>query len=94
MKTQSLTQNIVNSNEVSVELLITDARTANIFLDLAETSGVAELRSRRIGEAQDAYRSILYFLERLSPTKEQADSLGKEMEKLKARLRAVNVAVE
>lgn len=79
---------------MSVELLITDAKTANTLLDLAETTRIAEFRSRRIKEAHDAYQSILYFLARLSPTPDKTESLSKEMEKLKARLTAADVPID
>lgn len=83
----------MDSHQVSVELLITDARTANTLLDLAETTAIAEFRSRRIEEAHHAYQSILHFLARLNPTPEQMETLRQEIEKLKARLKAADVAI-
>ena len=94
MENKPLGENISDSNSIGVELLITDAGTANILLDLAQTTHVAEDRSRRIKEAHDAYKSIRHFLARLSPTPEQMEILRPELEKVKARLIAANVPVE
>lgn len=93
MKAKSLGENISTANLLSVELLITDARTAHTLLDLAETTSIAESRSRRIREAHQAYESILHFLAERKPTAEQRQILGEEMKTLRERLRTAGVPV-
>ncbi|UWZ83190.1 hypothetical protein [Occallatibacter riparius] len=90
---KSVMQNIAESNEIGVDLLITDCGMALTLLDLAETTDVLESRSRRIGEAHHAYNTIVHFLERLSPTVEQGEELHKGLEKLKARLQTAGVSI-
>lgn len=51
MTKRSLAENLSDSNLASVELLITDAKTGLTLLDLAETTKIPEVRSRRIAEA-------------------------------------------
>jgi hypothetical protein len=94
MKTQPLSETISKSHLTCVELLITDAETASRFLDLADNTNSAELKSRRIGEAHRAYRTILSFLQRLNPTAHQRETLSKEMKTLKARLGAAGVPIQ
>jgi hypothetical protein len=88
MANRTLARNISDSNGISIDFLISDARVALTFLDLAETTRIAEDRGRRIKEAKQAYDSILCFLPRATPTDEQGEALGAELAKLKERLRA------
>lgn len=88
-----LDTNISESNNIMVELLITDSKTAMTLLDLAETTRNAQSRSRRITEAKEAYRSILSFLPRVRPTADQAEMLSKGLETLKARLEAIDASI-
>ena len=86
MSTASLAENISGSNFNAVELLITDAKTALTFLDLAATFRVPEDRSRRIAEARRAYETILSFLPRLEPNEAQEEVLSRELQIVKSRL--------
>lgn len=94
MDPELLARNFSETNRVSVEFLISDAKIALTLLDLAATTENARDESRRIEEAHHAYRSILSFLSRLNPTKEQADILKKNLAMLKARLMAAKMPVE
>jgi hypothetical protein len=94
MKQKSIAENISDSNHIKVELLITDAKTALTLLDLAETTRVAEDRSRRIRQALRAYQSILSFLTRLSPSVAQAETLHQNLETIKNRLRLASVPID
>jgi hypothetical protein len=94
MKTKSLAETISRSNLTCVELLVVGAKTALRFLDLADNTNSAELRSRRIADALRAHQTILSFLERLKPTEEQRQILSEEMKTLKARLRAAGVPIQ
>ena len=86
--------NITEANSLTIELLITDAKLALTLMDLAATTNVAADRSRRLGEAQQAYRTILSFVPRVMPTQEQAETLQDLMKTLRTRLRAAGVAIE
>lgn len=93
MKRRSLDQAITDSQQISVELLITDAKTALTLLDLARTTEIPEVRSRRIREALKAYQSILSFLRSLTPTAEQEQVLSRDLETLKRRLNEAGTTV-
>jgi hypothetical protein len=93
MRTNPFAKNISALNQIGVELLITDAKTALTFLDLAETSKIAESRSRWIREAHRAYQTILHLAARLSLSEEQREILNAQMKTLKHRLRAAEVQI-
>ncbi|KAA6463195.1 hypothetical protein DYQ86_07710 [Acidobacteria bacterium AB60] len=76
-----------------MDLLITDARLALTLLELAETTKVEEDHRRRIGEATHAYETIVHFLARVTPTKEQLEELNGELTTLRERLSLVGVHV-
>src|SRR5215469_6307641 len=94
MRPKSLEQNMADTNEATIELLMTDAKTALTLLDLADTTKIAEDRARRIVEARKAYDTIRTFLPRLSPTQEQREALVKDLESIKGRLRAAGVPLD
>ena len=94
MEHKSPAANITEANSLTIELLITDAKLALTLMDLAATTNVAADRSRRLGEAQQAYRTILSFVPRVMPTQEQAETLQDLMKTLRTRLRAAGVAIE
>jgi hypothetical protein len=87
-------KNISEANRISVELLITDARTAITLLDLAETSSIPEHRSRQIREAHHAYETIVIFLARLAPSPEQMEVLNRAIDTLKKRLKVAGTPVD
>ena len=93
MEVKSPAENILDSNSIGVDLQITDARVALTFLDLAETTNIAEDKSRRIAEALKAHTSILHFLARLNPTAEQSLVLKDLMGALEARLTAAGAII-
>lgn len=94
MNRKSLDEAITDSQQISIELLMTDAKTALTFLDLARTTDIAEIRSRRIAEAVRSYQSILYFLQRLNPTADQNQILSGDLETLKTRLNEAGATVD
>jgi hypothetical protein len=94
MKVDSLGRNISESNRVGIELMITDCKTALTLLDLAGTTAIPEDRTRRIGEAHVAYRTIVSYRERLKATPEQDKHLGELLKVLEGRLEEVGVKVK
>lgn len=94
MNTDPIQSNISQANEIGVDLMITDAKTALTLLDLAETTRNPGDRARRVEEAHRAYRTIQRFLARLSPSPGQREVLAEKMKVLAARLRRSGVAVE
>lgn len=91
MKPKSVAHNIAESNQIGVDLLITDIRTALTLLDLADTTSVSENRVRRIQEAVHAHETIVGFLKRLKPTPEQSATLNHMLPILEHRLKALGV---
>jgi hypothetical protein len=73
-------------NAASVELILSDARLAHTFLDLADTSKRDEDKIRRRGEASVAYRSILRFRPRVQMTEQQQALLTELLASLRRRL--------
>jgi hypothetical protein len=94
MKLDSLSENMSESNRIGVELMITDSKTALTLLDLAATTAVPEDRTRRIGEAHVAYRTIVSYRQRLSATPEQDKQLGELLKVLEGRLEEAGVKVK
>jgi hypothetical protein len=80
-------------NEASVTLLLTDAEVALTFLDMAEVTSFPESRSRQIGEALTAFRSITKLSPRFVFTREQRRSLDEKLSVLRTRLLDAGVAV-
>jgi hypothetical protein len=93
MTLDSLRENISESNRIGVEFIITDCKTALTLLDLAVTTAVPEDRTRRIGEAHLAYRTIVSYRKRLSATPEQDKQLGELLKVLERRLEEAGVKV-
>lgn len=91
---KSAGENLSDSTQLGVDLLISDAKTALTFLDLAETTSDSDNRSRRIAEAHHAYRTILAFLPRLQPSAEELQILTNDLQRLAERLNAAGVSVE
>ncbi len=79
MNAKSLVDNISDSNRACAELLITNANPAWALPDLAERTKDAQVRSRRIGDVNHAYRIILGFLTRLEPAMVQTEVLSKQI---------------
>jgi hypothetical protein len=94
MERKPIAENIIDANRVGVDMLITDAEIGLTLLALAQTSEVAQDRSRRIDEAHKAYKSILSLLERLNPGAAQLETLQHKMKALAEGLRAADVHVD
>lgn len=92
MEDNSFARTLSDANQISVDFLINDVRIALTFLDLAETTKIARDRLRRIGEAKQAYDSILSFLPCATPTDEQKEVLSRGLKVLKERLRVLGVS--
>jgi hypothetical protein len=86
MDTKRIDENLHESNEVGIRLLLTDAEIALTLLDTAEASSDAEGRSRRIQEARKAFDSILHLLPRFTLDAAQSEELDVRMSLLRKRL--------
>jgi hypothetical protein len=74
------------SNESGIEFMRTELSLAHTFLDLAETTKVAEHRIKSHEDTQKAYRAVLKFLPRLQLSTEQKLDFDQQLTKLKDRM--------
>jgi hypothetical protein len=88
---KTVARTISESNRIGVEFLLTDCQVALTLLDLAETTSVPEDRARRVGEAQEAYDTIVHLVRRLSPTGSETEELNANLSRLKNRLQDAQV---
>lgn len=92
MERESAAENILAANRLSVNMLIEDADIGLALLKVAQTT--VQHRSRRVGEAHKAYKSILSSLDRLSPDATQMQTLANRIKALAEALKAAGVQVD
>ena len=94
MRHKPLTESIRHANEAGVQFCLTDTETGLILLSLADTTSNSDSRTRQIGEALKAYESVLHFLERLTPNREQQIRLLERLGLLRERLVSAGIPLE
>jgi hypothetical protein len=83
---QDFAQTMRDSNAVSVEFLSIEAETGLLFAEIASQADSAEKKARNCSNARTAYDTVLRFIERVSLTEAEWESLGRKMAKLKVSL--------
>ena len=68
------------------EFLLTDIDTALTFMDVAESTGKAEIRNRNYANARRAYDTVLRFMQNLAIADDQRKKLASKLNILKSRL--------
>ena len=76
-------------NKSGVEFLIADLDTALTLVDVADSSGIAEVRQRRYRSALRAYNSVVRLLRRVRPDAEQQGRIDLKLAAIRERLNAV-----
>lgn len=76
------------TNEVQLDFLLADVRTAFTFLDIAETTRNTETRARNLQHATAAYAAVERFLPRVTMTGEQSADMQEKLRVLKQRIRS------
>lgn len=82
----NLHETLTTSNEAGVEFVETELSLANTFLDVAETSTVAEHRFKSHQDTLKAYQSVLHLVSRLQLSTEQKLDFEQSILKLRGRM--------
>jgi hypothetical protein len=94
MSAKRIAENLRDSNEVGIGLLINDAEMALTLLDAANISSDTVGRSRRVQEARKAYDSILHLLPHFTLDPTQSQELDERVSRLRKRLVGAGVLEE
>lgn len=85
---------VQESERVAVQFLIAELNVALTFLDVAETTGVDDTRTRNQQHAQTAYLTVQRHLPRVTPTQEELLALHGKLAILKGRLHELGYSVD
>ncbi|HZP04368.1 MAG TPA: hypothetical protein VFB43_05660 [Terracidiphilus sp.] len=77
---------VSQSNQVGIEFLLVDLRTAFTFLDIAEITAVEETRARNLAHVRRVYATLLRFSPKIAPSPRQAAELTAGIAELRRRL--------
>ena len=84
MKTYSQLRD--ETSALHYDFLVLDTKTANTFLDIAQTTRNAETRSRNLQNAATAYATVVRLTARVAMTEQQDTDLHSELELLRVRM--------
>ena len=87
-------QIVAESQRIAVQFIIAELNVALTFLDVAETTGIEETRSRNEQHARSAYDTVLRLLPRVSPLEEELPTLHAKLAELRDRIHALGFVVD
>jgi hypothetical protein len=79
------------SNHIGVQFLLTDLETARTFLEVAEVSGIEEVKSRNRKNARVVYETVLRLSSNVVPTLEEQIELDRKLDELRRRLESLGI---
>lgn len=81
------------SNRLGVEFLLTELSLAKNFLDIADSTRLAEQRRQSYSDAEKAYRTILHFLPRFQLSDQQKLEIEEKLARLKGRFASAGISI-
>lgn len=87
-------QLIENSNRIGVDFLRADLDTGLTFLKIACTTTYPDGRARNFAKALLAYRTVLRFLPRVTPSPDEQLEIRAKLEELRLRLEGAGYSCE